>query len=104
MTEQHPDQLEQIPDQLEVDPTPDPAPEPAPEPAPAPTPAKPARAKRSSTPAEVDPHAGHAVYNLTLQRFVGGVFRGDSAEADATAEAKAEAKRVKGQVFEVRAV
>jgi hypothetical protein len=62
----------------------------------------PKRSRRSSD--ETDPHAGHAVYDETLTRYVSEVFRGSSAESDAKAKAKELAKGAKGHKFTVRPV
>jgi hypothetical protein len=91
-------------DELELPPTADdidnagtpPEPEPAP-------PAK--RSRRASTDEPADPHAGHAVYDETLTRYVSEVFRGSSGEADANAKAKELRKSgPKGHKLTVRAV
>lgn len=64
---------------------------------------QPAKRTRKAEPA--DPHAGHAVYDDVLTRYVSEVFRGTSGEADAKAKA-AELKKAggKGSKFTVRPV
>lgn len=80
-------------------PEPDPAPEPEPDPAPA------KRSRRTATDEPADPHAGHAVYDEILTRYVSQVYRGATGEADAKAKA-AELKKAggKGSKFTVRPV
>lgn len=86
-------------EQPELEPTP-----PAPEPDPAPEPAPVKRTRRAAD-EPADPHAGHAVYDETLTRYVSEVFRGSSSEADAKSRA-AELKKSagKGSKFTVRPV
>jgi hypothetical protein len=74
-----------------------------PEPEPEPAPAK--RSRRTATDEPTDPHAGHAVYDEILTRYVSPVYRGASGEADAKAKA-AELKKAagKGSKFTVRPV
>jgi hypothetical protein len=76
---------------------------PAPDPAPDPAPAK--RSRRTAADEPTDPHAGHAVYDEVLTRYVSQVYRGSSSEADAKAKA-AELKKAggKGSKFTVRPV
>lgn len=95
------DQTEQpdlIPDPTPGDPSP--TPDPTPPPAPDPQPAPPAGGE------VVDPHAGFAVYDETLTRFVSEVFRDgkDNGKAAADADAKERRKTTKGHRFSVKSV
>lgn len=75
---------------------PEPTPTPTPDPTPTPEP----------TPVVADPHAGHAVYDTTLGRFVSEVYRGGktNGKADADADAKRQRTATKGHTFTVKAV
>lgn len=50
---------------------------------------------------DASPATGHAVYDTTLERFVGGVFRGKDAAKDARASVK---DHHQGHGYEVRGV
>lgn len=81
MTDDNPETLPETPETI---------PEVAPAP---PEPVKAVAPKRADT----DPHAGFAVYDLTLTRFVGGVGATKSAAQDTV-------DKVKGHKYETRAV
>lgn len=69
---------------------------------PEPAPAK--RSRRAAADVPTDPHAGHAVYDETLTRYVSEVYRGTSGESDANAKAKQLRKSAKGHTITVRPV